>query len=145
MDFSDILVPMDLSESSIKSLEYAKSLVSEDGEIYLLHVIDQEFVEMAVEQELGSSDEIIASMRRRAEQALNEIIESNADSKAKINKMVVVGMPFVEILRIAKDLDFSLIVMAIRGSSSPLKDIFFGSTVDKVLRATKIPIVCVPL
>ncbi|MCS6885744.1 MAG: universal stress protein [Acidobacteriota bacterium] len=144
MQFSDVLVPTDLSQTSLKSLEYAKSLVASDGEIYLLHVIDQDFVQRAVEQELGSSEQIIGSMRERAERILGEVIENDLEAKAKLNKMVVVGVPFVEILRIAKDLDFSLIVMSIRGSSSPLKEIFFGSTVDKVLRATKIPVVCIP-
>ncbi len=59
--------------------------------------------------------------------------------------MVVVGKPFSEILRIAADLDFSLIVMGIRGQhQGGIEEILFGSTAEKVLRAARIPVVCVP-
>jgi glycine betaine transporter len=145
MEISDILVPIDFSAASLKSLEYALSLVSTEGEIYLLHVIDSDFVEKIQQSEIGNIDSVTEKLRQRAENALNEIISDHAATATKLNKMIVVGVPFVEILRIANDLDFSLIVMGIRGKQNPLKEIFFGSTVDKALRATRIPIVCVPL
>jgi nucleotide-binding universal stress UspA family protein len=48
-------------------------------------------------------------------------------------------------LRIAADLDFSLIVMGIRGRhQGGIEEILFGSTAEKVLRAARIPVVCVP-
>ena len=53
--------------------------------------------------------------------------------------------PFAEILRIAADLHFSLIVMGIRGRrQGGIEEILFGSTAEKVLRAARIPVVCVP-
>lgn len=145
MEISDILVPIDFSPASLKSLEYALSLVAQDGEIYLLHVIDSDFVDKIQQNELGSRDAVIERLRQRADKTLDEIITENQSDANKLTKMIVVGIPFVEILRIANDLDFSLIVMGIRGKQNPLKEIFFGSTVDKALRATRIPIVCVPL
>ncbi|MEW6737529.1 MAG: universal stress protein, partial [Acidobacteriota bacterium] len=144
MEISDILVPIDFSETSLKSLGYALSMVASDGEIYLLHVIDTTFVDKIDQYEISTAEAVTATLRQRAEQALDEIISQHSDAATKLNKMIVVGIPFVEILRIANDLDFSLIVMGIRGRQNPLKDLFFGSTVDKVLRATRIPVVCVP-
>jgi len=62
-----------------------------------------------------------------------------------VESMVVVGKPFAEILRIAFDLHFSLIVMGIRGRhQGGIEEILFGSTAEKVLRAARIPVVCVP-
>jgi hypothetical protein len=46
--------------------------------------------------------------------------------------MTVVGIPFVEILKIARDLDLPMIVMGIRGQSTPAEEILFGSTAEKV-------------
>jgi nucleotide-binding universal stress UspA family protein len=61
-----------------------------------------------------------------------------------IERMTVVGVPFVEILKIARDLDLPMIVMGMRGRSSPPKEVLFGSTAEKVLRGTRIPVLCVP-
>jgi nucleotide-binding universal stress UspA family protein len=145
MEISDILVPIDFSNTSLKPLEYALSMVSAEGEIYLLHVIDSDFLEKIEENEVGNKDAVLEKLRQRAEKALDQIIENTSSNGKKINKMVVVGIPFVEILRIANDLDFSLIAMGIRGKPNPIKELFFGSTVDRVLRATRVPVVCVPL
>jgi glycine betaine transporter len=145
MEISDIWVPIDFSAASLKSLEYALSLVAPDGEIYLLHVIDSDLVEKIQQNEIASAETVTEKLRVRADNALSEIISDNANLANKLNKMIVVGIPFVEILRIANDLDFSMIVMGIRGKQNPIREIFFGSTVDRVLRTTRIPIVCVPL
>jgi len=145
MEISDILVPIDASAPSLKPLEYALSMVSAEGEVYLLHVIDSDFLEKIEQNELSTKEVVIEKLRQRAEDALDKIIADHSDAAKKLNKMVVIGIPFIEILRIANDLDFSLIVMGIRGKPNPIKEIFFGSTVDRVLRATRIPVVCVPL
>lgn len=145
MEISDILVPVDFSNSSLKPLEYALSMVSAEGEVCLLHVIDSDFLDKIEENELSSKDVVQEKLRQRAESALDKIIESHSNGEKKLTKMVVVGVPFVEILRITKDLDFSLIAMGIRGKPNVIKELFFGSTVDKVLRATRVPVVCVPL
>ncbi|MGH9900275.1 MAG: universal stress protein, partial [Pyrinomonadaceae bacterium] len=52
--------------------------------------------------------------------------------------------PFVEILKIARDLDLPMIVMGVRGRSTPAEDVLFGSTAEKVLRGTRVPVLCVP-
>ena len=146
MEISDILVPTDFSAASLKSLEYALSMVSPDGEIYLLHVIDIDFLDKIYQNELGSVESVTEKLRQRAENVLDEIINEHSDASTRLNKMIVIGIPFVEILRIANDLDFSVIIMGIRGKKNdPLKELFFGSTVDRVLHATRIPVFCVPL
>lgn len=143
MDIRDILVPTDFSDCSLRGLDFALSLISEEGEIYLLHVIDNMFLERVAEHGLGEREEVTARLRSEAEARLDSVIVDK-QAGGKINKMIVIGIPFVEILRIAKDLDFSLIAMGIRGSASPLEQLLFGGTADKVLRGTQIPIICVP-
>jgi nucleotide-binding universal stress UspA family protein len=59
--------------------------------------------------------------------------------------MVVIGVPFVEILKIARDLDLPMIVMGMRGHSTPPEEVLFGSTAEKVLRGSRVPVLCVPL
>jgi nucleotide-binding universal stress UspA family protein len=57
--------------------------------------------------------------------------------------MIVIGKPFAEILRVASDLDFAMIVLGTHGRGD-IEELLFGSTAEKVLRAARIPVVCVP-
>lgn len=144
MEINEVLVPTDFSACSLRALDFALSLLSPGGEVYLLNVMDDELLQRFEEHGLGKREEAAEKMRARADEILDSIIADREGSATKLNKMIVVGVPFVEILRIAKDLDFSLIVMGIRGRGSPIEELLFGSTSDKVLRGTRIPVVFVP-
>jgi nucleotide-binding universal stress UspA family protein len=65
--------------------------------------------------------------------------------EVNIERMIVVGSPFVEILKIARDLDLPMIVMGVRGRSTPPEEVLFGSTAEKVLRGARVPVLCVPV
>jgi nucleotide-binding universal stress UspA family protein len=146
MKIEDILVPMDFSNGSWRALNYAMSLVDPGGEVYLLHVIDADFLARVSEEHLCDAETAKNQMQQRAEEQLQKIVEERSSSGVRLESMVVFGKPFAEILRIAADLDFSLIVMGIRGQHmDEIEEILFGSTAEKVLRAARIPVVCVPL
>jgi nucleotide-binding universal stress UspA family protein len=44
MTIEDILVPIDFSPGSLRALDYALAMVDPGGEVYLLHVIDADFL-----------------------------------------------------------------------------------------------------
>ena len=141
---TDILVPVDFSPTSINAARVALGIAEPDGDVTLLHVIDTEFVEDAVAAGMGPSDEITAKLRAQAESNFAAALENLRAEGVDIEKMVVVGSPFVEILKIARDLDLPMIVMGVRGRSTPSEELLFGSTAEKVLRGTRVPVLCVP-
>jgi nucleotide-binding universal stress UspA family protein len=141
---TDILVPVDFSPTSINAVRVALGIAEPDGDVTLLHVIDTEFVEDAVAAGMGSSDEITAKLRAQAESNFANSMEGIGAEGVDIERMVVVGSPFVEILKIARDLDLPMIVMGVRGRSTPSEELLFGSTAEKVLRGTRVPVLCVP-
>lgn len=141
---TDILVPVDFSPTSVNAVRVALGIASPDGDLTLLHVIDKDFVEDAVAAGMGSSDEITARMREQAESSFTAALESVQSGEVEIERMVVVGVPFVEILKIARDLDLPMIVMGMRGRSATTEDLLFGSTAEKVLRGARVPVLCVP-
>jgi len=141
----DILVPVDFSPTSINAVRVALGIAAPGGDLTLLHVIDQEFVEDAVAAGLGSSEEINAKLRGQAESNFTSALEGIETGEVEIERMVVVGSPFVEILKIARDLDLPMIVMGVRGRSTPPEELLFGSTAEKVLRGARVPVLCVPL
>lgn len=141
----DILVPIDFSPCSVNALRVAIGIAAPDGDLTLLHVIDEEFVDAAVVAGMGSSDDIRARLKEQADSNFTSVLEGIDTSQLDVEKMIVVGLPFVEILKIARDLDLPMIVMGIRGHSTPAEEILFGSTAEKVLRGTRVPVLCVPL
>ncbi len=141
---TDILVPVDFSPTSINAVRVAVGLASPGGDLTLLHVIDRDFVEDAVAAGMGSSEEITARLRGQAESNFASTLEGLEAGEANVERMVVVGVPFVEILKIARDLDLPMIVMGTRGRSTGAEELLFGSTAEKVLRGTRVPVLCVP-
>jgi len=145
MKIEDILVPIDFSPGSLQALDYALAMVDPGGEVYLLHVIDAEFLARVSDEGFCDSETARAQLQRKTEEQLQKIARKSSLLNVRLESMVVVGKPFAEILRIAADLHFSLIVMGIRGRhQGGIEEILFGSTAEKVLRAARIPVVCVP-
>ena len=145
LNVTDILVPVDFSPTSINALRVAVGIAEPDGDITLLHVIDDSFLNDAVAAAMGTKEEITERLREQADVAFANMLESLEVGAVNIEQMIVVGRPFVEILKIARDLDLPMIVMGVRGRSTPAEDVLFGSTAEKVLRGTRIPVLCVPL
>jgi nucleotide-binding universal stress UspA family protein len=141
----DMLVPVDFSQTSLNALRVALKIAEPGGDVTLLHVIDEHFVKDAVMAGMGSADEIAGKLRQRAEEEFAGMLASVEPGGVGVESMTVVGIPFVEILKIARDLDLPLVVMGVRGRSTPPEDFLFGSTAEKVLRLARVPVLCVPL
>ena len=140
----EILVPIDFSPCSLNALRVAIGMAAPDGDLTLLHVIDEQFVDDAVAAGLGTSEDLRGRLREQAEGSFVNMLEEIDQQGVSIEKMTVVGSPFVEILKIARDLDLPMIVMGVKGRSTPPDEILFGSTAERVLRGTRVPVLCVP-
>jgi len=145
MKVKDVLVPTDFSANSLRAIDFAIAAAERDGEVCLLHVIDSDFIERLSQEGFSESEPATERLRRRAEERMREIIHSYPEPRPRMESMVVIGKPFTEILRVAADLDFEMIVMGIHGMrGESIEDLLFGTTAEKVLRAVRIPVVCVP-
>lgn len=146
MKIKDVLVPVDFSPASLKAVEFAYSMLGPEGEMCLLHVIDSNFISQLGEEGLMETEAAIEKMRGSAEAKLAEIARRLDGDQPQIDTMVVVGIPFAEILRVANDLFFEMIVLSIRGrNQGSIEGLLFGSTAEKVLRAARVPVVCLPM
>ncbi|MBC7910863.1 MAG: universal stress protein [Pyrinomonadaceae bacterium] len=141
---ADILVPVDFSPTSLNAVRAAAGIAAPDGDLTLLHVINQDFINDAIAASLGTTEEITQRLRERAEMDFAAMLEGLEFEGVNIERMIVVGAPFVEILKIARDLDLPMIVMGVRGRSTPPEELLFGSTAEKVLRGSRVPVLCIP-
>lgn len=142
-----ILVPLDFSDCSKHAFYYVLDIAAkEKAELFLLHIIDVDLLDNVSGLKLCSKAKTIKAIERYAKTEFNKLRKESAKKTALSTKEIIeIGIPFVKILNKARDLNVDLIVMGSFGASSPIHRLFFGSTTEKVLKGTNIPILCVPL
>lgn len=142
-----ILIPVDFSECSQQAFSYAIRIAKDSGaKLYLLHVIDVEFLDSVTDYGLGGKDDLRRMIENRTKKSFEEMLRKEEGAKkVDILQIVEEGIPFIQILKKARDIEVDIIVIGSSGTSSPLRRIFFGSTAEKVLRGTPVPVLCVPL
>lgn len=138
----ELLVAVDFSPCSMRAFETALAWRSGTAEVTVLHVLDRGFIERIDTLGIGKAEEALDQMRSRAEDELGRLVTERAAER--VETMIVVGEPFVEIIKIANDLECDLIIIGIHGSDSRIKQLLFGGTAEKVLRGASRPVLCVP-
>lgn len=137
-----VLVAIDFSPCSLRALDAVLAWRNEKTEITLLHVVESDLGRRLEQAGVGSATEIIGRMHVRADEELSALV---AERKLERTEgMVVEGIPFVEIVKVAKDLAMDLVVVGVHGGDAKLESLLFGGTAEKVLRASDRPVLCVP-
>lgn len=137
-----ILVALDFGASSRRALDAALAWRSAASEVTALHVLDTELAGRVEAAGLGGRGDVMAKLRQRAEQEFGWLTrEKGGDGLAT---MIVEGVPFIEIVKIARDLDVDLIAMGTHTHAANLGQLLFGGTAEKVLRTSHCPVLCVP-
>ena len=129
-----LLVGIDFSPASIRALEAALRWRPPRADVIGLHVVDSDEATRLEQLGLWSFGEAVANQRACAERKLAELLERGA-----FDPMIVEGVPFAEIIKVAADLECDLIVLG-----SPRSSLQFGGTAETVLRATSQAVLCVP-
>ena len=153
--FGKILVPFDGSEHSTKALEKAIQIAKKfEAKITLIHVYSV-YVQPILLPEpttvgvstvpLLTATEVskVAETARRVGNRILADGEQRAKSeKVQVEKMLVEGHAVQEIVRVAKEGNFDLVVMGARGLSK-IKEILLGSVSDGVIHHVTCPILLV--
>ena len=142
---STILVAVDFSNSSKAALRKAKSLLTgEYTRIVALHVVDHHFVDQCIYEHLGTEEEIKKKLFIGAKKRLRDFLLTEGMDLNSLEMVVCEGTPCVAINKKAVEIDADMIVMGSQGHSGEMKNIFFGSTTERVLRFIRRPVLCVP-
>ena len=137
-----ILVPIDFSPSSDKTVEYASTLAKQfNALVILMHVIDS--APYSVTDTLN-----VVKHRRSLEIIARSLLENLAEPLLKIGSIVrpclVTGIPYEEILKKARHDRVDLIIMGTHGRTG-LKHALLGSVAEKVVRLSSCPVLTVRL
>jgi nucleotide-binding universal stress UspA family protein len=137
-----ILCPVDYSEASAGALRYAAAVAEHFVTRLIVLIVEDPLLTAAMDLGTGAH-----WTRRASEQELvtfvSDAIGDDAATLALCEYEVAMGKPAVEILRVARERSCDLIVMSSHGLTGARK-LFFGSTTERVLRETKVPVLVTP-
>ena len=138
-----ILVPTDFSEFSRQAARYACELANKfDSQIDLLHVIESPVMAMP-SPGAPLPDEFVDGVAKGAEECLALTLKQEQEEMSlDVNRTVVHGAPFAEIVKFAAEHDSDLIVIGTHGRSGVIHALI-GSVAEKVVRKSPCPVLTV--
>lgn len=98
--------------------------------------------------QLNHTQQLMEQYRNKIQQRISAFMESEIPTETQLAEVpqieVVIGQPDQVIVKVARERQADLIVMGDRGGSAASR-IFLGSTTQKVIHQTDIPVLIVPL
>ncbi len=137
-----ILLPIDFSAHTRKSIEYVKTLAPCGiDEVILLHVVDTRILNDSsmMFEEAVDETQLMETWVKNATEKLDLLAAEFAALNCKVSHRVENGVPFSVIISEAQQLDVSLIIMGHKGHNLA-EELLMGSTAEKVVRKSQKPI-----
>ncbi len=143
MQIKTILFPTDFSNGARAAMDHAVSLARDyKARLILLYVIqDISIAEWYIPSSLSVTD-LVEDMQRSAAKEMDKWAAEVSVKVNDVEKLVVRGVPFVEIIKTAKEKDVDLIVIGTHGRTG-IDHMLFGSTAEKVVRKAPCPVLTV--
>ncbi|MBT3479467.1 MAG: universal stress protein [Candidatus Marinimicrobia bacterium] len=136
-----IVLTTDFSASA--RVAYEKAIMLSEGfdmKIDLIHVLNPNIVPPVYYQQLSLPNELERNRNELSDKLELEVLEYLSNCVAEYH--LLEGIPFKEIINYSRENQAEMIVMSSHGHSA-MNQLLFGSTVDKVVRKSPIPVLSV--
>ncbi len=144
-NFSTILVAVDFSDSSDNAFHMALMMAkSFSAKLLVLHVINEPVDMRGFYVPHISFERLEKEIKEGAEKLMESFCRTNLADFDNYESVIVSGLPYEEIIGQADDMGADLIVIGPHGRTG-LDHVLFGSTAEKVVRKSKIPVLTVRL
>ncbi|MDX9715023.1 MAG: universal stress protein [Dissulfurispiraceae bacterium] len=138
-----ILVPTDFSDSALHALSYAVDLAKKyNSDLFVINVIYDVVAASGMYVPHVSVNEMFKEMEESANKEIRLFGAGQYEDITNVSHAVLRGAPYEEIIKFSEQNSIDLIVMGTHGRKG-LDRLFFGSTVDRVLRHSKCPVLAV--
>jgi len=142
MNGPSVLCPVDFSDSSRAALVYAAAIADHFATRLTVLAVDDPLL-----AEAAAAAELVPSLAEETEHELQRVCRAvlgqPVPGPKQLELRVRIGKPATEILREARETATGLIVMGSRGHTG-VRKVFFGSTTERVLRETFVPVLVTP-
>jgi len=139
--FKKILVPTDGSgrarEAAEEAIELAKNV---GGEVHFLYVVDSSITSGVPED--WAWEQLEGVLQEEGRKSVGKLEKMSEEAGVETERVVLEGIPHREILSYAKDEAMDLIVIATAGRKG-LDKLLMGSTTERVLRSSDVPILVI--
>ena len=136
-----ILHPTDFSDNSSEALKYACSLATQFGaELHVIYVVKS--AAMGTPLVPGMPADFYQQQTQYAADILASYPDKVMSYSGSLIRDVCEGVPFVEIIRYAKENEIDMIVMGTHGYSG-LQHLIMGSVAENVVRKAHCPVLTV--
>ena len=152
MKLTRILAPTDFSKYSGFALEWAAYLAQcMKADLLLLHVLTEEegkiFEEVigegaVVQIPRGIRQNVVEERQKRLTDQYEMVVSREIKAALKVEQTVKIGVPFLEIVRVAKERDVDLIVLGTHGRTG-LSHALIGSVAEKVVHHAHCPVLSI--
>jgi nucleotide-binding universal stress UspA family protein len=143
MKVESVLFPTDFSEGSFHALPFAVDFARHyNARLYILHVIYD--LARVTDSHIPhiSADELYKEMSEWAKNEIEDCCLEEIRGLPNVEKVVVKGVPYEEIIRFATEKKIDIIVMGTYGRAG-LERLIFGSTAERVVRKAPCPVMTV--
>jgi nucleotide-binding universal stress UspA family protein len=141
--FRRVLCAVDFSECSIAALNYAVAITDPYAHLSAVHVI--EWTPTGYDPLIGPAmtfDAYRQEAERAGRERLHKLVLPMTRRGRGIEEFVKFGKPYHEILRLADEERYDLIVLGIHGHN-PIDRMLFGTTTEPVVRRAPCPVLTV--
>ena len=147
LTYKVILVPIDFSQHSKRTLEYARRIAARDNAtIRLLHVFQvPDYAVTQYEYRQQGSEQLrnqVDWAEAEAQEHLNAVESELLSKGIKVKAYLRVGYPFEEIVAMANDPKVDLVIIGSHGLSG-IKRLLVGSTAERVVEHAPCPVLVV--
>lgn len=143
INLKKILITTDLSEHSLAAFEYGFSLgLLYASRMHVLYVVDNVPPLFTLYGLEGDTKLHAARAEEASAGKLDRFIATHIGTERKVVPVVRCGEPQAEIIRFAEEEKIDLVVMATHGWTG-LKHMLMGSTAERVVRHSTVPVLTV--
>jgi len=152
MKLTRILAPTDFSKFSGFALEWAAYIAQcMKADLVFLHVIPEEegkiFEEITGEGAIvrfpkGIREDVVQDRQKKLKEQYNMVVSGEIKSSLRVDEITRIGVPFLEIIKIAREKEVDLIVMGTHGRTG-LAHVLIGSVAEKVVHHAHCPVLTV--